>query len=153
MQPFFVTYFNRLEQLHHDITQAIDDLSPEALDWVPGPDINSLCVLVTHVAGAERYWIGDVVAKDPSHRDRAAEFRTRGVDAATLKKHLANTLAHSRSVLEKLTLDDLTTPCISPRDGREFTVAWALAHALEHTAIHLGHIQIVRQWWEQQAQE
>ena len=28
-------------------------------------------------------------------------------------------------------------------------VAWALLHALEHTAIHLGHMQIMRQLWEQ----
>jgi hypothetical protein len=97
--------------------------------------------------------VTDVVASDPSNRDREAEVRAQGVEAATLKKRLTDTLAHSRSVLEKLTLDDLATPCRSPRDGGEFTVAWALAHALEHTAIHLGHIQIVRQWWEQQAQQ
>jgi ankyrin repeat protein len=28
-------------------------------------------------------------------------------------------------------------------------VAWCLAHALEHTALHLGHMQITRQLWEQ----
>ena len=33
-------------------------------------------------------------------------------------------------------------------DAREFTVAWCLLHALEHSAVHLGHMQIVRQLWE-----
>jgi hypothetical protein len=28
-------------------------------------------------------------------------------------------------------------------------VAWALFHALEHTALHCGQIQIQRQLWEQ----
>jgi hypothetical protein len=28
-------------------------------------------------------------------------------------------------------------------------VGWALLHALEHTAIHLGHIQITQQLWDQ----
>jgi hypothetical protein len=51
--------------------------------------------------------------------------------------------------LEKLTLKDLETLSISPRDGRKLTVAWALAHALEHTALHAGHMQIMRQLWEQ----
>ncbi len=37
-----------------------------------------------------------------------------------------------------------------PRDGREYTVAWALFHALEHTALHLGQMQLTRQLWEQQ---
>jgi uncharacterized damage-inducible protein DinB len=152
MQPFFVAYFNRLEGLHDDITQAIDGLPREALDWVPGPDINSLAVLVAHVVGSQRYWIGDVVAGDPSNRDRDAEFRTQGVDAATLKKRLADTLAHSRAVLESLALEDLTEARVSARVDHKITVGWALAHALEHTAIHVGHIQIVRQWWEQQGQ-
>lgn len=111
--------------------------------------MNSICVLIVHVTGAERYWIGDVVARDLSGRDREAEFREQGLDAATLKELLNDTLAYSRGVLEGLTLQDLETPRISPRDGHKFTVAWSLAHALEHTALHIGHIQVTRQLWEQ----
>ena len=111
--------------------------------------MNSLCVVVVHATGAERYWIGDVAGRDPSGRDRAAEFRAHGLDAAALKRRLDETLAHSRGVLEGLTSQDLEDLRVSPRDGRKFTVAWSLAHALEHTAIHLGHMQIVRQLWDQ----
>jgi len=150
MQPVFETYFDRLAELHNDIVCTIEGLPQTALDWTPGPDINSLAVLVAHIAGSQRYWIGDVVAGDPSNRDRDAEFRTQGIDAAALKKRLADTLAHSRDVLESLALETLTEPRVSARVDNEITVGWALAHALEHTAIHLGHIQIVRQWWEQQ---
>lgn len=153
MLPILEGYWERLQALHEGIESAIEGLPLAALDWVPGPDMNSLGVLVTHVAGAERYWIGDVAGHDPSGRERAAEFRTQGVDAAALKTRLAETLAHSRAVLEKLTLPDLEARCVSPRDGRRFTVAWSLAHALEHTALHLGHIQITRQLWEQGQQE
>jgi len=143
-------YLERLQALHADIECTIEGLPPEALDWVPGPDMNSLGVLAVHVADAERYWIGDVAGRDPSGRDRAAEFRTRGLDTAALKARLAKTLAHSQAVLEGLTLPDLEAARVSPRDGRTFTVAWCLAHALEHTALHLGHMQITRQLWEQQ---
>ena len=143
-------YLERLQALHADIERTIEGLPPPALDWVPGPDMNSLGILAVHVAGAERYWIGDVVGRDPSGRDRAAEFRMRGLDAATLKVRLTETLAHSQTVLEGLTLPDLEAMQVSPRDGRESTVAWCLAHALEHTALHLGQMQITRQLWEQQ---
>ena len=149
MQPLFESYLDRLQELHDDILQAISRLPQAALDWVPGPGMNSLSVLVVHVTGAERYWVGDVVARDPSDRDRAVEFRVQGLDAATLEKRLGDTLDHTRGVLEELTLQDLETVRVSPRDGREFTVAWALAHALEHTAVHAGHAQITRQLWEQ----
>ena len=37
---------------------------------------------------------------------------------------------------------------ISTRDDRNFSAGWALAHALEHTAPHLGHAQVTRQLWE-----
>jgi len=142
-------YSERLQALHANIERSIEGLLLPALDWAPGPDMNSLGVLAAHVAGAERYWIGDVVGRDPSGRDRAAEFHAHGLDAATLTARLAQTLAHSQAVLAGLTLPDLEATRVSPRDGHEFTVAWCLAHALEHTALHLGHMQITRQLWEQ----
>jgi uncharacterized damage-inducible protein DinB len=151
--PILESYWDRLQALHEGVERAIEGLPLAAVDWVPGPGMNSLGVLVTHVAGAERYWIGDVVGRHPSGRDRGAEFRARGVGVSALKGRLAETLAHSRAVLDKLALPDLEALRVSPRDGRKFTVAWSLAHALEHTALHLGHIQITRQLWEQREQK
>ena len=148
MHPFAAEWFRILETLHGEIEQALDGLPQTALDWSPGPEINSLAVLVTHIAGAERYWVGDVVAQEPSGRDRPAEFQTRGLDAAALQVRLAGVLAYTRGVFERLALDDLDAVRVSPRDGREFTVAWCLGHVLEHTALHTGHIQLTRQWWE-----
>lgn len=149
MIPAIEDYLDRLGKLHADIQSVIEGLPPEALDWVPGSDANSLCALAVHVAGAERYWIGDVVGRDPSHRDRSAEFRAQGLDATTLITRLANTLDHSRSVLEGLRLVELEDERISPRDGRRVRVAWAMAQALSHTAEHLGQMQLTRQWWDQ----
>lgn len=150
MHPGYEAYFERLEALHADAKRAIAGLPQDALDWVAGPDVNPLGALVVHLTGAERYWIGDVVGGEPSGRDRAAEFEARGWDEAVLTLRLDETLAHCRAVLGGLTLEELAELRTSPRDGRQFSVAWSLAHALEHTALHLGHIQIVRQLWEQQ---
>ncbi|HVO68895.1 MAG TPA: DUF664 domain-containing protein, partial [Aggregatilineaceae bacterium] len=113
------------------------------------PNMNSLAVLATHVAGAERYWIGDVIAGEPSGRDRRAEFRASRLDTDTLKTRLAGSLAYVRGVLERLVLQDLEAIRTSPRDERQITVAWCLAHTLAHTATHMGHIQLTRQMWEQ----
>ena len=150
MDSFFKDYLDRLEELHKDIAIAIKPLSQEAIDWVPGDDIPSIGILVTHIAGAERYWIGDVAGGSPSERDRDAEFRTVGIDAGTLLTNLRELQNFERILLSKITLLDLDRVCISPRTGRKFTVSWALLHALEHTAIHLGHIQILCQMWEKQ---
>ncbi|MCB0036401.1 MAG: DinB family protein [Anaerolineales bacterium] len=150
MHQFYADFFHRLEELHQDMYRALDGLPSEALDWIPGAEMNSLCILAAHTAGAERYWIGDVVAQDNSNRHRPDEFVAQGKSAAELQQTLADVLTHSRGVLETLTLDDLTRACVPPNHPeRTFTVGWSLAHALEHTAVHVGHMQIIRQLWEQ----
>jgi uncharacterized damage-inducible protein DinB len=149
MQTFYKEYVDLLEQRHHEILEKLEGLPSDALDWSPGPDMNSISVLVFHLSGAERYWIGDVAAQDPKERDRDAEFRVRDVGMDVLKKRLEDNLEYARNVLENFTVQDLETTRVSARDGRSFTVAWALLHALEHTTLHLGQIQLTRQLWEQ----
>jgi uncharacterized damage-inducible protein DinB len=149
MQTFFTDYVNLLQQSHNEILEALEELPSAALDWSPGPDMNSISVLVFHLTGAERYWIGDVAAQDPKERDRDAEFRVHDVGMDVLKKRLADDLEYARNALSNFTVQDLETTRVSARDGRTFTVAWALLHALEHTTLHLGQIQLTRQLWEQ----
>ena len=149
MQTFFQDYLNLLQDCHNHILDALDGLPPEALDWTPGRDMNSISVLVFHLTGAERYWIGDVAAQDPTDRDRDAEFRVHDVGMDILKGRLANNLEYARNALDKFTIQDLEATRVSARDGHEFTVGWALLHALEHDTLHLGQIQLTRQLWEQ----
>ena len=149
MQTFFNDYLNLLQECHNDIHDALQALLPAALDWTPGSDMNSISVLVFHLTGAERYWIGDVAAQDPIERDRDAEFRVHDLSVDVLKRRLTDNLEYARTALEKFTIQDLETTRVSARDGREFTVAWALLHALEHATLHLGQIQLTRQLWEQ----
>jgi hypothetical protein len=111
--------------------------------------MNSINVLVTHLCGAERYWIGDVAAADPSDRVRSEEFQATGLNAEQLSERVATATAYAQNALATLGFDQLSLERTSPRDGRAFTVAWALLHALEHTALHLGHIQLTRQLWDE----
>ena len=145
MQKFFEEYLNVLQTCHDDIIKAMHGLSEPALDWQPGPEMNSITVLVYHLTGAERYWIGDVVDQSPSGRDRDGEFKVKNIGSDALKSRLDDNLDYARKVLEKLSPTDLAETRVSPRDGRTFTVAWALLHALEHSMLHLGHIEITRQ--------
>ncbi|MBW1696501.1 MAG: DUF664 domain-containing protein [Deltaproteobacteria bacterium] len=149
MHSLFEDYFNCLQGLHDDIKKCIDGLPQEALYWVPGAEMNSLCVIAVHVAGSQRYWIGDIISQEDSKRDRDAEFRARGLDAVELTKRLDESLAYTKGILERLRLEDLETICVSPKDDRKFTKGWVLWHVLEHVANHLGHAQLTRQLWEQ----
>jgi uncharacterized damage-inducible protein DinB len=148
MLPIVLSYFKRLEALRLDYQSALNGLPVAALDWTPGPDMNSITVLATHTAESLRYWIGEVVGGEPANRDRVAEFQARGKDSATLIKRLDEVLAYSHAVLEKLTLANLEEPRTSQYRDHDFNVAWALDHTLVHVAQHLGHIEVTRQFWE-----
>jgi len=148
MHSFFEDYLDNMQELLDDVRTAVAGLPQAALDWMPGTGCNSLSQIITHIAGAERFWIGDVVAGMPSDRDRDAEFQVRGIEMETLLKKLTDSLDFTHRTLEKLTPEDLQTSRFSSRKRSEVTVAWALGHALKHTAQHLGHIQLTRQMWE-----
>ena len=148
MQTFFAEYLGLLKRCHDDILQAVDGLPPAAMDWIPGQEMNSIGVLLTHIIGSERYMIGDIAALESSNRNRDTEFQAHGVELAVLKQRLSDNLEYARSVVEKLSLQDLESKHVLP-NGREYTVAWGLLHGLEHATLHLGQIQLTRQLWEQ----
>lgn len=151
MNTFFTEYGNQLEAIFGEAKQAYAGLSAEALDWRPREDVNSMVVLVVHLAAATRFWLGDMAAGKPSQppRDRPAEFAAAGLNHAQLDERLDQTLAECRAILAELDLADLASERYSERHGRNFSAAWSILHAMEHAALHVGHMQITRQWWEE----
>lgn len=150
MQPFFADYLERLTTLHGEIDKVIAALPAAALDWEPGPAMNSVTILVAHIAGSEQFWIGDMTWRGASQRIRAQEFTTHSLDQAALHHRLASALEDSRQTLAHLTLADLERECHLVHNGQRYTVGWALLHALEHVGLHVGHLQSIQQLWEQQ---
>lgn len=151
MPQIILDFAERLTALHTELHRTLDELPDEALDWSPGPEINSVAVLITHLTGAERFWLGDIAAGEPSGRVRTAEFEVHHLTVADLKARLDNSMLYIRNLLPGLGLDDLDRLCTSPHHERPFTVGWCLLHVLEHTAEHTGHVQLMRQLWAQQA--
>jgi uncharacterized damage-inducible protein DinB len=148
VNSFYADYLLNLKEIHDDIRNTIMGLLPEELDWSSGTEMNSLTALIVHLIGAERYWIGDVIFGESSGRDRDSEFMARGLSDADLVSRLEEIETYIQKALERLSLQELQEKRISPRNGREVTVGWALCHALKHTALHSGHIQLTRQMWE-----
>jgi uncharacterized damage-inducible protein DinB len=145
MLPYYADYLERLKVLLNHFKYAIRGLSPEQLDWTPGPQMNSLCVLVAHTTGSGRFWIGDVAGQKPSNRNRAAEFQARGLSESELCQRMDDLYAFAENLLATFTLDDLAATRPDPNDAKARTAGWALLHALEHTGLHMGQAQITRQ--------
>jgi hypothetical protein len=148
MDPFFTSYLMELEWLHKDIKAALQGLPPPALAWEPGQEMNSIGVLVIHLTGAERYLVGDIAAGEPSGRDRSAEFRPQGLDVDALEVRLDTSYNYVKEILSRISPDDLSKPGFAPHHGEAVSIGWAILHALSHTGLHLGQIQITRQLWE-----
>jgi hypothetical protein len=151
MLTFFEALAGRFHELHGDIKRDLDALPASALDWKPGPEMNSVNIIIVHLTGAERFLVGDVVMQETSNRNRDLEFQARGLTKEDLLRRLDDTETYLKNALEKLSLSDLETTRIHPRHGDQVTISWALLHALEHTATHVGHINLTVQMWHQRS--
>jgi hypothetical protein len=148
MLPAFADYLKELESLYGEAAKAIDGLPQEAFDWIPAPGANTICVLIAHMTGAQRFLVGDMIGNIPSYRVRQAEFEAKGLDQAALTAMLGQAMTVSRDALEKLTITALESTQPNVKDGRSFTTTFALNHALAHTAVHVGHLQMTRLMWD-----
>jgi uncharacterized damage-inducible protein DinB len=144
------SYLQLIEDLRSQVGNLIADLPAEALNWRPleGSEdhaTNSLAVLATHVAGAEHFWIAEVIGGRPATRQREAEFAIQATDPAELRRLLERTGVETTEVFSALLPVDLD----GMRQAHERTVPvrWAILHVIDHTALHLGHMQLTYQLW------
>jgi hypothetical protein len=143
-------YLTTMNVLRDQIKSVLEGLPEEALDWRPIDGegelaTNSLGVVVTHLAGSGTYLIKEIVGGQPVHRDREAEFATQRVNASALKARLDGAVKIVEEVLSPLKEGQME----EDRKYRDRTakVRWIILHVIEHTAQHLGHMQLTRQLW------
>lgn len=151
MLPELQQYRDRIDDLRAQVISLIRDLPAGALNWRPieGRDehvVNSLAVLATHVAGAEHFWVAEVIGGYPATRQRDAEFLKETDAADKLIARLEESGRETRAVVESMTPDDLNGS--REAGGRTVPVRWALLHVIDHTALHLGHMQLTYQLWQ-----
>ncbi|MCY3781329.1 MAG: DUF664 domain-containing protein [Chloroflexi bacterium] len=148
MEPIFAEAISRLEWLHAEYARYMDGLTTEELDWSPGPDMSSCCVLAVHVTAAERFWFGAVV-DDMITRDRPAEFRASGYELSQLTERFEANVAFCKEVFPGQSASRLGEIVDVSRyrhwPPQRFSRGWALLRGLDHTAEHLGHAGMTRQ--------
>jgi uncharacterized damage-inducible protein DinB len=146
------SYFQLIEDLRGQVRGLIADLPARALNWRPVEGVddhttNSLAVMAAHVAGAEHFWIAEVIGNHPMTRDRDAEFKIEVANASELIRRFEAVEVETREVFSTLTAADLD----GMREARGKTVAvrWGILHVIDHTSLHLGHMQITYQLWNE----
>lgn len=148
-----------LRQQEASYRAVIAGLPGDALNWRPGPETNSLAVLVAHAWGAAQGWAARAGGTEIT-RDRDAEFRVE-INEAQLASLLDGAVARVAAyiaAIDPATYGDIRWPPSANRapqsqrvPGEEFSVAWCLLHAIEHNQEHLGQALLTRQLWEQRS--
>ncbi len=148
MDPIFAAVLRRLEEMHEQYFEYMDGLSTVELDWSPGPEMNSLCVLGVHVTAAERFWIG-IGIDDVSKRDRDAEFRAESYELEALKALFARNIEFYAEAFRgqdgSRLREVVDVSHYMERPSQEVSRGYALLRGLDHTAEHLGHAGMTRQ--------
>ena len=145
------SYLTILGELQDQIKKILDGLPQEAMEWRPISGegelaTNSFSAIVAHLAGSEMFWMKEIIGRQPIQRDREAEFVTRGVSVSELKARLDAAARSAEENLSPLTESQLEE--VRNFRDRSVLVRWAILHLIEHTAQHLGHMQLTRQLWQ-----
>ena len=151
MLPECAGYLEMMADLRDQVGDLIAELPAETLNWRPveGQDdhaTNSLAIMASHAAGAEHFWIYEIIGRQPPTRDRDAEFTTEVDGPGPLLEKLKSTGEETDQIMATLTAADLDAS--RQAWGRTVSVRWAILHVIEHTALHLGHMQITYQLWQ-----
>lgn len=146
-----------LSKLVDDIFEQLDGIPETDLNsWLPRDgmrDVNTFYALATHTVGAGEHWILEAAGGRTVDRNRTAEFSAEGT-LQHLRDRFERWLTASAEVLA--TIDDATLASVYERpampergmSAATRTRAECIQHAVEHTAVHLGHLQLQRQLWD-----
>ncbi|SDM46643.1 DinB family protein [Allokutzneria albata] len=125
-------------------------VSPEqaaATPW-PASPLMSLLGVVKHLTAVERFWMSYVgggmdVPLLWDSEDETAEFRLSPADTpeAVLAAYQEE-WTRSEKALAGLSPDDLAVREV----GGDRTVRWVLAHVVQETARHVGHLDVLREF-------
>ena len=135
--------------VHQQLRDVVQDAESEELNWSPGPEMNSIAVLVTHTLGSELDTL--LLVRDiKGDRDRDAEFRVSAGSAAELLDAIdrADELLVEHG--EAITANDLAATRTRPGRDPQIALHW-LINNYGHAREHLGHLGMTRQLYRQRA--
>ena len=141
----------QIRSLLDRVCACLEGLSEAQLNWRPATDGgNSVYVIAAHTLGNARAWVLGIACGQPLERDRPAEFRASGRDAAELTAQARRLSDDIETALAGLSPSELDRRLLPPRslwgegEPQEISVREAVLHVVEHASIHLGQLQITR---------
>ncbi|MGH2403606.1 MAG: DinB family protein [bacterium] len=143
MDPHVAPHHHVLEDLHRQVAETVGPLGDDDINRSVSGLANSVGILLRHIAGSERYWVGEVVGGRPAHRKRDTEFGRERLQKSALLAEFDRVRALTLDVLNGLQPADLLAEVDVQRTKGvvKETRAFALLHATQHLAYHLGQLR------------
>ncbi len=153
LTPRVALLYSQLVEVRKNLLKMIKGIDDSVLDYTPDKrKVETIGTLLLHIAGVEWSWlISDLEEREFSFKKWQKAFPLRkGVDQPQLVgKGLTFYLDKLDEVrkevydkMKELTDEDLDT-IVKPEDY-EFTIEWILYHVIEHEAMHLGQISLLK---------
>ncbi len=147
------TYRRFLDSQRDAVREVLLGLDAGGLNWRPlGEGSSSIYNLAQHCAWVETWLIGFVAGGRPFPYDWSEnqDLLGSGEDAADLLFWLDEAATTTEQVLAELDQEllDIARQEDPSAHGEPQTRRWAIVHAIEHYAEHLGQMRLTRQLWE-----
>ena len=157
-------FLAQLDDQNRRLIRDLDGITPRELAWQPAPGMNTIGMLLAHIAIVEAFWvqIGLVVApfdcpavlgigEDDDGMPLAdagtPPVALAGKDASFYLGLLERARAHTKKQTAGLEEADLAQMVRRRRRSgieEEFNKRWVLYHVLEHEAGHYGQVLLLR---------
>jgi len=161
----------QLDDQNRRLLEDIHDITPAELDWQSAPGMNTIGMLLAHIAIVEVWWmhvgplakgsaeaageplpgiIGLRLEDDGMPIEKAGgqpPTNLAGRDRSFYEDVLRKARSFTKEIMVSLTDNDLDrTGSLKRRDGSTgtYTVRWVLYHVLEHEAAHYGQVSSIR---------
>lgn len=166
--PEVASFLAQLDDQSATLARALKEITPDELGWQPRPGMNTIGMLLAHLAIVEVWWTAIGTGQDQNDLpavlgigpdDDGMPVPEGGLPPAGLSgKDLAyynDLLARARQFVKaswaSLPASEIEREVQRPRaDGtqRAFTMRWILYHILEHFAGHCGAIRLQRHLYQ-----
>lgn len=144
MKKEIITEFERrvFKESFARIIQCLDRLTEEQTWHQPGPQTNSVGVLIVHLLGNAQQWICTTFGDFQDNRNRSAEFEAnQELNQADLKRAMTEVKQRIAYTLNELNEEDLYKQ-FDVQCYQESGLS-ILIHVIEHFSYHTGQIALL----------
>ena len=157
----------QLEDQSRRLYESLDGITAEELGWQPAPGMNTIGMLLAHLAVVEIWWAGMALDLEnpvtepviginvdgdgmPLSEGGTPPAHLAGKDLAFYLDLLSRARAYVRETYARMMDPDLnrTITRTWDEDTRIYSVRWILYHTLEHFAGHYGQILLLRHLYQ-----